>query len=114
MEMRDFFEHISGARRVYGEPYERDGATVIPAVSVRAAGGFGTGHVQERISGGTGGGGATTAGPVGAYVIRDGKVSWEPAIDVNRIVLGGQILLGLALIVYALRSGMPPERRHGR
>ncbi|MEU8267828.1 sporulation protein [Sphaerisporangium sp. NPDC049002] len=114
MEMRDFFEHISGARRVYGEPYERDGSTVIPAVSVRAAGGFGTGDVQGRVSGGTGGGGATTARPVGAYVVRDGKVSWEPAIDVNRIVLGGQILCGLALIVYALRAGLHPDRRRGR
>ena len=29
--------------------------------------------------------------PVGAYVIKDGKVSWEPALDLNRIILGGQI-----------------------
>ncbi|MEV7968815.1 spore germination protein GerW family protein [Sphaerisporangium sp. NPDC088356] len=114
MELREFFEHLSGARRVYGEPYERDGSTVIPALSVRTAGGFGTGEVKDRVSSGAGGGGAATARPVGAYVVRDGKVSWEPAIDVNRIVLGGQILLGLALIVYALRSGTRPEGRRGR
>jgi len=36
------------------------------------------------------------------YVIRDGRVNWEPAIDVNRIVFGGQIVAVVALLV--LRS----------
>ncbi|MFC4535592.1 spore germination protein GerW family protein [Sphaerisporangium dianthi] len=105
MELREFFEHLSGAQRVYGQPYEKDGATVIPAVSVRAGGGFGQGDVQGQVTGGTGGGGGAIARPVGAYVIKNGEVSWEPAIDVNRIVLGGQILAGIALIVIALRAG---------
>ena len=30
-------------RRVFGDPYERDGATVIPAARVRGAGGGGGG-----------------------------------------------------------------------
>jgi hypothetical protein len=42
------------------------------------------------------------ARPVGAYVIKDGTVRWEPAVDVNRIVLGGQILGGLVLLVLVL------------
>jgi hypothetical protein len=25
--------------------------------------------------------------PVGAWVIRDGQVTWRPAVDVNRILL---------------------------
>src|SRR3954454_21116330 len=73
-------------RRVFGDPYERDGATVIPAARVRGAGGGGGGkdeHGQE----GDGGGFVLTARPVGAYVLKDGEVSWQPAVDVNRIVL---------------------------
>ena len=38
-----------------------------------------------------GGGFGLSATPAGAYVIRGGAVEWQPAIDVNRIVLGGQI-----------------------
>jgi uncharacterized spore protein YtfJ len=114
MELREFFEHLSGARRVYGEPYEKDGVTIIPAVAVRAGGGFGSGDSKGEAPGGVGGGGGAMARPVGAYVIRDGKVSWEPAIDVNRIVVGGQILVGLALIVLGLRLGRRPARRRNR
>ncbi|MET8145963.1 spore germination protein GerW family protein [Sphaerisporangium sp. NPDC005288] len=106
MELREFFEHLSGAQRVYGQPYEKDGATVIPAVSVRAGGGFGQGDVGSQVRGGMGGGGGAIARPVGAYVVRDGEVSWAPAVDVNRIVLGAQILAGLALIVFVLRAGL--------
>jgi uncharacterized spore protein YtfJ len=72
-------------RRVFGEPYERDGVTVIPAAAVRGAGGGGGGkdeHGQE----GDGGGFVLTARPAGAYVVKDGEVSWQPAVDVNRIV----------------------------
>jgi uncharacterized spore protein YtfJ len=108
MELREFFEHLSGARRVYGEPYEKDGTTIITAVAIRAGGGYGSGSgsgkEEESRGEGEGGGGGAMARPVGAYVIRDGKVSWEPAIDVNRIVFGGQVLCGLALIVFALRA----------
>ncbi|RCG20154.1 hypothetical protein DQ384_37200 [Sphaerisporangium album] len=122
MDARQFFEHLSGARRVYGDPYEKDGVTVIPVLTVRTAGGFGRGERRgtgpdERdggtagtgtevstdfaTDGGEGGGGSAVARPVGAYVIKDGEARWEPVIDVNRIVLGGQILLGLALILFA-------------
>jgi hypothetical protein len=36
------------------------------------------------------------------YVIRDGTASWQPAIDLNRVILGGQIVGIVALLV--LRS----------
>jgi hypothetical protein len=36
------------------------------------------------------------------YVISGDQVSWRPAVDVNRIVLGGQIVAIAALLV--LRS----------
>ncbi len=74
--------------RVYGDPIERDGTTIIPAAKVRGGGGGGGGGGD---AGGNGGGFAMTARPVGAYVIREGVVRWEPALDVNRIVLGAQL-----------------------
>jgi uncharacterized spore protein YtfJ len=69
-------------KRVYGEPVERDGVTVIPAAAVR--GGAGGGGDNE----GNGGGGfGLAARPIGAYVIQDGNVRWRPAVDVNRVLL---------------------------
>jgi uncharacterized spore protein YtfJ len=96
-------ERLTGANRVYGEPYEKDGVTVIPVSRVRGGGGFGTGSVAEGKEGGEGGGGGFDARPVGAYVIRDGQVRWEPAFDITRIAIGGQVLIGLVLIAYVLR-----------
>jgi uncharacterized spore protein YtfJ len=82
------------AKRVYGEPVERDSTTVIPAASVRGGGGGG-GDDENNGGGGFG----LMARPVGAYVIKpDGEVSWKPAIDVQRMVLGWQIVSGLAVL----------------
>jgi uncharacterized spore protein YtfJ len=81
-------------RRVYGEPYEGDGITVIPAASVRGGAGGGAGGEAE----GGGGGFGLVARPVGAWVIKDGEASWKPAVDPNRIVLGGQIVAVVALL----------------
>jgi uncharacterized spore protein YtfJ len=83
-------------RQVIGEPYEKNGTTLLPAVSIRGGGGGGGG---DATAGGIGGGLGLTARPVGAYVIRDGEVTWLPAIDVNRIILGGQIVAVAALII---------------
>jgi uncharacterized spore protein YtfJ len=80
-------------KRVYGDPVERDGVTVIPAAAVRGGAGGG----GEGAENGSGGGGfGIVARPIGAYVIRDGTVSWRPAIDANRL------LLLLATLVYVL------------
>ena len=74
-------------KHIYGEPIERDGLTIIPAAKVTGGGGGG-GDAENNAGGGFG----VRARPVGAYVIKDGKVSWEPALDLNRIILGGQIV----------------------
>jgi uncharacterized spore protein YtfJ len=84
-------------RRVFGEPYERDGVTVIPAAEVMGGAGGGSGQDTEGAGGG-GGGFGVRARPVGAFVIRGGSVRWEPSLDLNRIILGGQIL-GLVTIL---------------
>ena len=81
-------------RRVYGEPIEQEDMTVVPAAAVRGGGGGG------GDSEGNGGGGfGVAARPVGVYVIRDGEVLWRPAVDVNRITLGWQVVSALALLV---------------
>lgn len=111
MELLDRIEdHIPLVmERVVGEPIERDGATVIPVVSVRAGGGGGSGQggdADHNRGEGSGGGFGIQARPVGAYVIRDGQVRFEPALDVTRIVLGGQLvaLMGLWLLRRAIRK----------
>jgi uncharacterized spore protein YtfJ len=81
-------------RRIYGDPIEQDGVTIVPAAAV--FGGTGGGGDAE----GNGGGGFGLIGrPIGAWVIRDGQATWKPAIDVNRAVAFA-FILGLA---FALR-----------
>jgi uncharacterized spore protein YtfJ len=88
------------ARRVYGEPYERDGVTVIPAAAVRGGGGGGSG--EDATKGGSGGGGGfgLTARPVGAYVIEGGKVRWDPVVDPTRLVL--QVILAVLGVAFLI------------
>jgi uncharacterized spore protein YtfJ len=89
----EVMETIRGAqdsltvKRVFGEAYEKDGLTIIPAAFV--AGGGGGGGDQD----GQGSGFGLAAFPVGAYVIKDGNVSWQPAVNVNFIVLAGLFTL---------------------
>lgn len=81
------------AKRVYAEPVERDGVTVIPAASV---GGGGGGGGDDTNNGG--GGFGLKARPVGAYVISGENVEWKPAIDVQRQRAGWQVIAGLAVL----------------
>jgi len=85
-------------RRVFGEPYERDGVTVIPAARVQGGGGGGGSEGGPTLGKGAGSGFGLMARPVGAFVIREGGVSWQPAVDVNRIVLGAQMVAIVALL----------------
>jgi hypothetical protein len=39
------------------------------------------------------------ARPAGAFVIRGDDVVWRPAVDVNRVIVGGQIVAVVALLV---------------
>jgi hypothetical protein len=70
---------------------------VIPAAAVIGGGGGGTGDQPDGTTGG-GGGYGLRARPVGAFVVRGDRVSWQPAFDLNRVILGCQ-LLGLAAIL---------------
>jgi uncharacterized spore protein YtfJ len=82
-------------KRVYGDPIERDGVLVVPAAAVRGGGGGGG---DDSNNGG--GGFGLHARPVGAYVIREGQVEWQPAVDATRIALtalGALVLVALLL-----------------
>ena len=111
-------ELIKGARealsvrQVFGEPVERDGVTVIPAATVIGGGGGGGGEGAEQPSNGEGetepqsssGFGSGFGGvmwPAGAFEIRDGRVTWRPAIDLTRVLL---MALTLAIAVVRARG----------
>jgi uncharacterized spore protein YtfJ len=105
----DIQETIAAARdaitvkRVYGDPYERDGVTVIPAAAVGGGGGGGSGEGPEAGQSGGGSGFGLGARPVGAYVIKEGEVRWEPAVDVSRIVAQSLLAVGLIALLIAWR-----------
>ncbi|WP_329475185.1 spore germination protein GerW family protein [Kribbella sp. NBC_01510] len=87
------------AGTVFGQPIEKDGVTVLPVARISGGGGGGKGQdAGGREAEGAGGGLGLSARPVGVYVIRDGKVSWSPAVDVTRVILGGQLVGVVALL----------------
>lgn len=85
-------------KRVFGDAYQRDGLTIIPAANVIGGGGGGSGESPDGGGQGSGTGFGLLARPAGAYVIRGEDVQWQPAVDVNRIVAGLLALAALALV----------------
>jgi uncharacterized spore protein YtfJ len=110
MNPTELLEHVRDAmtvKRVFGDPYERNGVIVIPVASVAGGGGGGSGEGTAPDGGagtgsGMGAGFGLTAKPAGAYIINGQDVRWQPALDVNRVILGGQIVGIVFLLV--LRS----------
>jgi uncharacterized spore protein YtfJ len=97
-------------RRVYGEPYEKDGMTIIPAARVSGGMGGGSGSDQEHGQEGGGGGFGLHARPAGAYVVKGGEVVWRPAIDVNRVIaVAGAVVI--AFLVTRARIAKARARR---
>ena len=93
-------ESLSG-RRVFGDPVERAGVTVIPAADVVGGGGGGSGRSDDGEEG-FGGGVGLRARPAGVYVIDEHGVHWKPSVDVNRL---SALLAGVtvALLCYRWR-----------
>ena len=96
-------------RRVFGEAYERDGTLVIPVA--RLWGGTGPGPAaarrgaasaaegEARAPGGQeghggGGGYGVHVKAVGVFVVDETGAHWQPALDLNRVILGGQLVAG--------------------
>ena len=114
MDAKEILEHARDAltvRRVFGDPIEKEGVLIVPVA--RVMGGAGSGSGEEGDGGGRGGGGGWggVAAPAGVYVIDGQDVRWQPAVDVNRVVLGGQVAFVVGLLV--LRSILRARRRRG-
>jgi uncharacterized spore protein YtfJ len=104
-------------KRVFGDPYEKNGLTVIPAARIMGGGGGGSGEGPQESGHGEGGGFGVNAKPAGVYVIKGDGVRWQPAVDVNRVILGAQIVAILALLTArtAIRArGRRARRRRQR
>jgi uncharacterized spore protein YtfJ len=95
----DAVRDVLTVKRVFGEAYDVNGVTVIPVAAIRGGGGGGGGEDSQRQVG-AGAGLGVVARPVGVFVVESERVRWEPAIDVTRIVLGGQLVAVAALLVF--------------
>lgn len=85
-------------KRVFGDPYEKNGVTVIPAARVQGGAGGGGGEGPEGQGKGSGSGFGVNARPVGAFLIRGDEVTWRPAVDLNKVILGAQVVAVVALL----------------
>ena len=118
MNLADIFKASDAitVKRVFGEPYEKDGLTIIPAAMIAGGGGGGGGHDAQNQEG-EGGGFGLGGRPAGAYVIRNGEVSWQPALDPNRMMA----VIGMVLVAFLLtrprvaraRAKALAAKRHG-
>lgn len=119
MDVHEVLDHARDAmtvKRVFGDPYEKEGVTVIPVANVMggagAGGGTGVGAKPEGASeeaageragdSGYGMGYGLRATPAGVYVIKGGEVEWKPALDMNSLTLQRAGVAIVALLV--LRS----------
>lgn len=118
MELERLHQTLAGARdaitvrRVYGDPVERDGILVIPAAAVRGGGGGGGGNGTQpsgEIGEGSGFGFGMEARPAGAFVIENGDVRWEPAVDRPREIVA--YATAGAVVLFALRALIRPRRK---
>jgi uncharacterized spore protein YtfJ len=101
LRLLDRLTETATVRRAFGEPIEQNGSVVIPVARVMGGGGGGEGSRTDAEQG-SGGGFGLRVTPAGVFVIRDGSVTWQPAFDVTRIILGGQLVAVIALLT--LRS----------
>jgi uncharacterized spore protein YtfJ len=85
------------SRRVFGDPIQIEGVTVLPVATI---GGGGGGGVKGAANDNAGVGFGLRAQASGVFVIRDGDAKWRPALNLNRVILGGQ-LLGMVAILTA-------------
>ncbi|HMM41259.1 MAG TPA: hypothetical protein PKA95_05105 [Thermomicrobiales bacterium] len=96
-------------KRVFGEPIHEGDVTLVPVANVSGGAGAGSGPDDQ---GGSGGGFGVHAKGIGVYEIRNGAATFKPAIDVNRVIMGGQLIAIVAIIVIGgiIRARMKATR----
>jgi uncharacterized spore protein YtfJ len=118
MDVRDVMNRARDTltvKRVFGEPIERNGLIVIPVARVMGGAGGGTATSTDQAEGaGAGAGFGLRATPAGVYVIRGETVEWQPALNLNRVILGGQLvaivlILAISVVLRARASRQPTE-----
>jgi uncharacterized spore protein YtfJ len=92
--IRDILENAlnkGDIRRVYGEPVERDGVTVVPIADIGSAFGFGAGSGGEpgKEGEGGGGGGKVNSKALGYLEITEGGTRFRPVYDATKIATWG-------------------------
>jgi hypothetical protein len=94
-EVLDQVRSSIDAKRVYADAVHEDGVTVVPAATVRGGGGGGSDEV-----GAAGGGFGIVGNPTGAWVVKEGKVSWKPAIDATKVLVIGELTAIVGLVAW--------------
>jgi uncharacterized spore protein YtfJ len=98
--LMDSWKDTYTVRRVFGDPIEKDGVTVIPVAMVAGGGGGGSGESTEDDGGvGEGGGFGGMARPAGVYVVKADSVEWHPALDITMLGMAGIALTALISLV---------------
>jgi uncharacterized spore protein YtfJ len=105
MKILDQVKDVVTGATVFGAPYEKNGVTLIPAAKVSGGGGGGQ---DAGEAGGAGVG--LDARPAGAFVIKGDEVSWVPAIDINRVIFMGQVVLLAAILSWRSVARMRARR----
>ena len=86
----------------FAPPYERDGTSVITATAARshtATHRAGAGREDRGFD-------AEMSGrrPMGAFVLRDGRVRWHPVVDVTKVVTTAELVVGGVMIARRLAA----------
>ena len=109
MKVLDQVKEIVGSATVFDRPYDKNGITVIPASRLTGGGGGGQQAGEESPAGG---GAGVQASPAGALVIKGDQVTWVPAVNINRAIVLGQLLVLAAILSW--RSVMVARARRRR
>ncbi len=109
-DIRDTIKGVQDSlnvRRVFGEPQQIGNTTVIGVARVAGGAGGGAGDGQDDSDGakkgqGFGSGFGLSVRPLGAYQVTDGDLVWKPAVDVDRLMRGFQVLAGIIAVCVTL------------
>ncbi len=98
MKMPEVLDEVRSsveAKRVYADPVHEDGVTVVPAATVRGGGGGGSDNEGQ-----SGGGFGLAGSPAGAWVVKEGEVTWKPVVDRTKVIMLGELTAIVGLIAW--------------